>query len=134
MLFVYDKYIQPYLKRMSKRGYKVKGHYSNASMALLCNWLTKYAGVPLVARTGFLSIFDAILHGAVKIMIRGMTFYHAGGHMFRPVPGELDPTKQHQLLSCPHDSIKELELLKIMMELFETEFDLDDNLKKLLGK
>jgi len=132
--FVYEGRIQPYLKRMHKKGYKVKGHYSNPSMALLSTWLTHHAGVPLVARTGFLSIFDAILHGATAIMIRGMTFYHAGGHMFRPMVGELKPTKQHQLLGCPHDSTKELELLKIIMGLFDTKFDLDDSLTQLIGE
>lgn len=72
----------------------------------------------IVARTGFLAIWDALLHGAKEIRIEGMSFYNGGGHMFRKIKAPLEPLKTHDAKVSPHNSLIELKLFEQLRKLF----------------
>jgi len=112
---------------------KTQLHYSHESCKILSELLTKLGGENLVARTGFLAIWDTLLHGAKSIRVEGMSFYHGGGHMFRKVEGDLDPYKDHRKRKSPHNSVVEIDLFKRIIRLFPGKFIIgDSNLAKIL--
>ena len=120
--------------RLLNDGLNVVFHYSNDTINLASRWLSSISGKSVISRTGFLSIFDALVFGASKILIKGMTFYHSGGHLFRDIVGDLEPDKQHLHKKCSHDSTVELILLKALIEIFQDVFVIDEQLHGLLEK
>lgn len=103
-----------------KRTCKNKLHYSHHSTTSLTDLLTTINNdVSIVPRTGFISIYDMLVHEAKEINIIGMTFYNGGTHMFRSdALNTLDPHKNHTGGKSPHDSVKELELMDAFQKLY----------------
>lgn len=62
-------------------------HFCDKLTRNLITEMVKYnSGQNIIPRTGFISIFDLIVHSSPspKLNIIGMSFYNGGGHAFRP--------------------------------------------------
>jgi hypothetical protein len=96
-------------------------HYSHNATKELTKLMCNEKKAPCIPRVGFLSIFDMIIHQAKSIEIIGMSFYHGGGHAFRPKAMQvLDPSKNaYGSTSGTHDSIIEIALLRKFMEYYD---------------
>ena len=115
--YCFPKQLESYKKNLTT----TKMHYTHHPTILLTELLTEHPKnqqQPVVPRTGFISIFDVLIHQAKEIHIIGMSFYNGGGHAFRPdVKKELNPLANHKGVQkkCPHNSILELELMQELM-------------------
>lgn len=99
---------------------KCKMHYSHHSTALLTELLCEKSKKKIVPRTGFISIFDMIIHQAKSVEIIGMTFYAGGGHMFRKdVKNTLNPLLDHKGKKSPHDSLIEMLLMRDFLKQYD---------------
>jgi len=96
-------------------------HYSHDTTKELTKLMCNEKKELCIPRIGFISIFDMIIHQAKNIEIIGMSFYHGGGHAFRPKALQvLDPIKNaYGSTSGTHDSIIELALLRKFMEYYD---------------
>lgn len=130
--YMLQKELEKFQFEMGKRNVLCEYYYVNESMNVMSTILAERSGTSIVARTGALSIFDCLVHGASKIAVKGMTFYCGGGHMFRETRGELHPLHEHHNLASPHNSILELDLMKKLLTLYEDRFIIDDVLASLL--
>lgn len=97
-------------------------------------WLKGYVG-----RTGFLAIADLLSYDISRLHITGMTFYHAGGHLFlKDSISELHPLGNHrgELPSSPdilgHNSYLELEAMRKLANEYGEKLLLDTDVKNLL--
>lgn len=105
--------------------YSIKLHYSHHTTRILSDMMTKTGDQTLVPRTGFISIFDMIIHEAGEIEIVGMSFYHGGGHLYRKdVKKTLDPLLDHKGRDSPHDSNVELMIFKEWLNKHKIKIDL----------
>jgi hypothetical protein len=97
----------------------IEMHYSHHVTRDIVKQMSRYAGgTPVIPRTGFLSVVDAFVHGVKELKIRGMSFYHGGGHAFRKkAMGVLDPTlNAYGKDSGSHNSHVELEIFGDLRE------------------
>lgn len=94
-------------------------HYSHNSTKELTKLMCLEKKKKCIPRVGYISIFDMIIHQAAHIDILGMSFYHGGGHAFRPTAMKvLDPKKNaYGSSSGTHDSVIELALLRKFIDL-----------------
>lgn len=102
---------------------KINLHNSSNTCHILEHILAVIGNIDIntVPRTGCLAIFEALCGGAKSITIEGMSFYNGGGHIFRKdVTNDLDPLKNHLNAKSPHNSVIELELIKILLHLYPT--------------
>jgi len=114
--YCFPKHLDFFKSNLAK--IKVSAHYSHHTSRVLSDIMSTF-GYPLVPRTGFISVFDMIVHQAKSIDIIGMSFYHGGGHLFRKeIKKPLDPKKNAYGKNSPHDSQVELKLLKELMDFY----------------
>lgn len=91
-------------------------------------------------RTGFLAVLDILSYDIHKLAIKGMTFYHSGGHLFiKEHAGELHPMKDHRGQESPesvkgHNSYLELDLLRKLRRLYGPRLQPDEYLQNLLDE
>lgn len=92
----------------------VATHYTHEVTKEITKLMYEEKKADSIPRTGFISIFDMLIHQAKHIDIVGMSFYHGGGHAFRPKAMEnLDPQKNaYGSTSGSHDSVIELQMMK----------------------
>ena len=89
-------------------------------------------------RTGFLAVLDLLSYDIHQLAIKGMTFYHSGGHLFsKELTGELHPMKDHRGQESPesvkgHNSYFELEVMGKLCRLYGPKLQPDEHLQKLL--
>ena len=106
----FDKQLSWWKKTCKAVG--VDMHYSDHVTRDLVKLMNQYSGgIDVIPRTGFISVVDAFVHQVGKLKIRGMSFYHGGGHAFRKKAMEvLDPTlNAYGKDSGSHNSHVELE-------------------------
>lgn len=102
--------------------------------ALVRSWLRGHVG-----RTGFMAIADLLSYDISRLHISGMTFYHAGGHLFlKDSISELHPLGNHrgEMPSSPdilgHNSYLELEAMRKLANEYGEKLLLDADVKNLL--
>jgi hypothetical protein len=109
---------------------KVNLHYSSESSNRL-EYILGLIGntdINTVPRTGCLAIFEALCAGANTVTIEGMSFYNGGGHMFRKeVSTELDPLKNHLNAKSPHNSLIELEFIRLLLQIYPNKLIISSN-------
>jgi hypothetical protein len=128
--YIIDDYIYPNelnaIKKIidiNNKNNQTKINIHNSSN--ICHSLERILGligntnINTVPRTGCLAIFEALCAGAKSITIEGMSFYNGGKHIFRKeVIADLDPLKNHLNANSPHNSLIELEFIKILLKLY----------------
>lgn len=119
---------------VSKEKLTTKLFFSGYSHTLLSYLLSDLKGRPIVSRTGFLPIFDCLALEVKSLNIKGMTFCHKGGHLFREVKiGELHPLLNvNGKTTYAHDGILELEIMKRLDQLYKDKLQYDETLKNLI--
>jgi len=113
--------LKKYLNRL-----KISTHYSHHTTRLLTDLMNSIRDQDkksLVPRTGFISIFDAMIHQAKEVKVLGMSFYQGGGHAFRKeVQKALRPRRNATGDHSPHDSDIELLLMRQLMGMYPNIF------------
>lgn len=95
------------------RQLKIEMHYSHHVSADLTRVMTAWnQNQSAIPRTGFISVFDLIIHPPKSLKIVGMSFYHGGGHAFRKKTiQKLNPKlNAYGKSSGSHNSVIELEI------------------------
>lgn len=104
-----------WFKYVVPRRTSTKLHYSDKCTRMIIKLMNRkeYSKKSVIPRTGFISIFDMLVHGAKKVETIGMSFEEGGGHAFRPdAVKNMDPLKTHRGLDSPHDSTVEFKLVQ----------------------
>lgn len=110
-----------WFKRHSKRSH-ITMHYSHHITQLITEMMNNLRSNPstdplILPRTGFIAIFDMIVHGAKSVETVGMSYENGGGHAFRPdAQKELSPIANHDGTLSPHDSSIEVKLVKLLID------------------
>lgn len=113
----------------------VKIVFMGHTHGLLSTIMSEIKGRPIIARTGFLPIFDCFLFKAKTISIYAMTFYHKGGHLYRRV--SVNEEGLHPLMNANqkevwcHDSLIEIQIMKYLISIYPA-FKLQSELENII--
>ncbi|MCH6255233.1 glycosyltransferase family 29 protein [Puniceicoccaceae bacterium K14] len=99
--------------------------YRYAKHDFLYGWLNGYR-----PRMGFIALADLLMFEPAELKLFGFTFYHGGGHRFKPY-ATIEPQKHPSGYIDLHDGDEEIRVLKLLMR-SESTIKIDEILSQVI--